>query len=123
MEKIIRQAWYFGAAFLWGCVLMFFYDFLLIFRCKVRHGRFLTLVEDWFFWGISAILVFQMIFFLNYGIMRSFFVVSFTVGMAVYKKVVKDRFVRLVLAGIRLVLRPFVWFYKKISGKRKKSLK
>ena len=56
MEMIIGQLWYFGASFLWGIVLMFLYDFLEIFRCRVRHGKLWLFIEDWIFWLVAAIL-------------------------------------------------------------------
>ncbi len=123
MEMIIRQTQYFCAAFFWGCILMWVYDLLRVFRLKVKHGWVWNFLEDWTFWGLSAILVFQMIFSLNYGIMRVFFVVSFVLGMLGYRKCVKDRFVRLVSGIFTLFFRPYVWIWQKITKKRKKGLK
>ena len=126
MEMIIGQLQYFGASFLWGIVLMFLYDFLEIFRCKVHHGKFWLFIEDWLFWLVAAVFVFQMIFALNYGIIRSFFILSFIGGMGVYRGLVKRRFICAVLAVISFICRPFVWIRKKISaikGKAKKDIK
>ena len=127
MEMIVGQLRYFGASFLWGVVLMFGYDFILVFRRKVRHGRVGRAVEDWLFWAVAALLVFQMIFTLNYGVIRSFFVASFIAGMVLYRKVVKDRFVRGAIACIDFVFRPYVWISGKIRNlwekRRKKNEK
>lgn len=123
MEMIIRQLWYFGASFLWGLVLMFLYDFLEVFRRKVKHGRIWLLVEDWLFWAVASILVFQMIFALNNGIIRSFFIVSFVAGMVLYRKVAKEHVINAILAVIAFVFRPYVWILEKIRKIRKKSLK
>lgn len=115
MEKILGQLQYFAASFLWGVLLMFIYDFILAFRCKVRHRWPGRLVEDLLFWAVAALFVFQMIFSLNYGILRNFFVISFIGGMFLYRKLAKKHVVRAVIAIFHAIFRPFVWFYKKIS--------
>ena len=117
MEMILGQLAYFGASFLWGVLLMFGYDFIEVFRRRVKHGKVAKLIEDWIFWLIVAVLVFQMIFALNNGIIRNFFIISFLAGMVLYRKLVKDRVIRFLLYLIRLFLRPYVW----VSEKRKKK--
>ena len=124
MEMITRQHLYFSASFLWGVLLMFVYDFILALRRKVRHFLAGRLAEDWGFWFVAAILVFQMIFDLNNGILRSFFILSFAGGMLGYRKLLGDRVVRAIITVFHTFFRPFVWFCKKISkilGKRTKS--
>lgn len=124
MERIIGQLQYFAASFLWGVLLMFIYDFILAFRYKVRHRWPARLAEDLLFWAVAAIFVFQMIFALNYGILRSFFVISFAIGMFLYRMLVRKHVVRAIIVFFHTVFRPFVWFFKKISkflGKCTKS--
>lgn len=123
MDMIVGQLQYFGASFLWGLVLMFLYDFIEVFRRKIKHGRIWLFFEDWLFWSVAAVLVFQMIFALNNGIIRSFFIASFVAGMAVYRKVVKERVINGILAVISFIFRPYVWILQKIQKIRKKSLK
>lgn len=124
MERIIGQLHYFAASFLWGVLLMFIYDFILAFRYKVRHGWLAKLTEDLLFWAVAAIFVFQMIFTLNFGILRNFFVISFIGGMFLYRKFVGKYVVRAIIAFFHTIFRPFVWSGKKISkilGKHIKS--
>lgn len=121
MEKIGGQLLYFGASFLWGLLLMCGYDLIEVFRHGVHHGKVAKFIEDWIFWLIAAVLVFQMIFTLNHGIIRNFFVFSFLSGMVLYRKVVKDRFVRFLLSLLRLIFRPYVWIRKKMRKKEKKT--
>lgn len=123
MEMIAGQFWYFAASLLWGIVLMLFYDILESFRRKVRHGRIGRLIEDWLFWSVAALLVFQMVFALNNGIIRSFFVISFVAGMAFYRRVAGDHVIHGILALTSLILRPYVWILGKICKFDKKSLK
>ncbi len=64
--------------------LMFLYDFIRAFRMKVKHGRVWILIEDWLFWLLAAFFVFPMIFTLNHGFLRSFFVIALTLGVFFY---------------------------------------
>ena len=80
-------------------------------------------LEDWIFWGIAAIFVFQMIFALNNGILRSFFVVAFLLGMIGYRKLVKNAVQKAIKAIIAFVCRPYVWICGKMRKLRKKNLK
>lgn len=123
MEMIWGQIWYVSASFLWGIVLMFAYDFILAARRRIRHGKIATLVEDWIFWAVAALFVFQMIFALNNGIIRSFFVLAFVGGMYGYRKAAKSHVQKGILAVFSLIFRPYVWISKKFRKKRKKSLK
>lgn len=123
MEMIQGQLWYVGASFLWGVVLMFFYDFLLTVRQRFRHGKVWILVEDWLFWAVAALLVFQMIFALNNGIIRSFFVIAFVFGMYGYRKLVKKHVQKGVNRFFGAISRPYVWLLKKIRKINKKNLK
>ncbi len=124
MELIIGQLRYFGTSLLYGIGIMFLYDFLEVFRHFVRHGKILLLLEDWLFWLASSVAVFQMVFALNYGIIRSFFVISLVCGMIAYRKLVSRHFVRLLCAVISWIFRPYVWIRnkfvkKKASGEKK----
>lgn len=123
MELILGQIWYILASLLWGFFLMFLYDIILVFRGKKKCTKIRLLMEDWLFWAIASVLVFQMIFALNNGILRSSFVLAFLGGMTGYRKLVKRRVQKLLGAGFSFVARPYVWFVKKIKRKQKNSLK
>lgn len=123
MELIVGQSRYVLASFVWGAFLMFLYDFILVHRSRKKAGKIRMLIGDWIFWGISAVFVFQMIFELNNGILRSFFVVAFLLGMIGYRKLVKNVVQKVIKAIISFVCRPYVWIRRKIRNLRKKSLK
>lgn len=123
MELIVGQFRYVLASFVWGAFLMFLYDFILVHRSRKKVGKIRMLIGDWIFWGISAVFVFQMIFELNNGILRSFFVVAFLLGMVAYRKLVKTFVQRAIKAIISFVFRPYVWICRKMRTLRKKSLK
>lgn len=119
MELIIGQCRYFGASLLYGLGLMFCYDFLRVFRGIVRHGKFSIVLEDWLFWIVAAFLVFQMVFAMNYGMLRFFFVGSLIVGMWLYRKLVGDHFLRGMSALVSWLFRPYVWLHEKLVKTKK----
>lgn len=123
MEMIQGQLWYVGASLFWGVLLMFVYDFILVARQRFHHGKVWILLEDWLFWTVAALLVFQMIFALNNGIIRSFFVVAFVLGMYGYRKLAKKHVQKGIYNIFSVFFRPYVWVSKKIRKIRKKSLK
>lgn len=114
---------YVAASFVEGVFLMFLYDFIRAFRMKVKHGRVWILIEDWLFWLLAAFFVFPMIFTLNHGLIRSFFVIALTLGVFLYRTLVKTHVQRAIYGFFRLIFRPYVWILKKIKGIRKKHLK
>lgn len=123
MEMIVGQLKYVLASFAWGIFLMFLYDFILVFRHIKKHGRFAVFIEDWLFWAVAALLVFRMIFALNNGVLRNFFVFAFLAGMAVYRKIVKEYLQKGIVMVCHWITRPYVWIAGKIREVRKKTLK
>lgn len=117
MEAIVGQVQYVLASFAWGVTLMFFYDFILAFRHMKKHGKFAVFIEDWIFWAVAAILVFRMIFALNNGVLRSFFVFAFLLGMVGYRKIVKEWLQKGIVLVCSWVVRPYVWICGKIRKK------
>ena len=125
MELIIGQLRYFFVSLLYGIGLMLAYDFFTVFRHFVKHRKLLLLLEDWLFWLLASLIVFQMVFEMNYGIIRSFFVISLVAGMAAYKKLASKYIVYGICTGISWIFRPYVWirdkYRKKIENRKKKS--
>ncbi len=123
MDMIVNQIQFFVASFVYGFGLMFIYDFIGAFRLKVRHNTFAKWIEDWLFWFIAAVIVFQMIFAINYGIIRSFFVLAFLSGMGLYRILWKNYVQKGILAVFTMLFRPYVWILKKLRKNGKKDLK
>jgi hypothetical protein len=125
MEMIFAQLRYFSVSLVYGAGLMFLYDFILVFRSFVRHTKLWIVLGDWFFWLAAAVFVFRMVFALNYGMIRSFFVISFIIGMALYRKLVGQHFVHLLCTLLKWIFRPYVWiaekFDKKMAKRKNKS--
>lgn len=123
MDMIINQIQFFVASFVYGFGLMFLYDFIGAFRLKVRHNLFAKWIEDWLFWLFAAVIVFQMIFAINYGSVRTFFVLAFLLGMGLYRMVWKNHVQKGILAVFTFLFRPYVWILKKLRKIAKKDLK
>ena len=76
-------------------------------------------------WAVSAVVVFQMIFALNNGILRSFFVLASAGGMLLWRTLAGDHIVRVITAVVRLIVRPFarvrMWLRKSKTDSIKKT--
>ena len=117
MEMILGQLQYFGMSLLYGIVLMFVYDLLELFRLFIFHKKGFLVVEDLLFWGGAAPVIFWLVFSLNQGTMRNFFIVSLIGGMVLYRKLVGKRVIRLFYRIISWVFRPYVWIFGKFDKK------
>lgn len=125
MEKVLGQLWYGIAGFCAGILVRFFYDVIHgLWRKKTRTACF---IRDWCFWLAAGVFVFDVIFRMNQGILRSFFLVLFGGGMILYKKTAGDVVEKIVLRlwnGLcGMVFRPYVWIRGKIGKKGKKKAK
>ncbi len=112
MDLIKNQGYYFLSSLLWGFIIFFLYDFLRVFRKFIPHAFFFRALEDLIFWLISSVLVFQMIFQRNNGILRIFFLFAFVYGMYSYQTLVKDSFVNTAEKFIRFLFAPFAFLLR-----------
>ena len=73
MAKVLGQLWYGIAGFCAGILVRFFYDVIHgLWRKRTRTACF---IRDWCFWLAAGVFVFDVIFRMNQGILRSFFLV------------------------------------------------
>ena len=119
--------------FLWqsvavGIGIVFFYDWLRIFRRVVSHKQWAVSLEDLVFWLVCTVMVFWWMYRVTNGGMRWFAVTGALVGMCVYKRWFSEflvTFVSKLLKGIlqilgkglRILLRPFVAVAKSLEKK------
>lgn len=96
MSDLITWEWkFFAIAVMWGMILSIGYDILRIFRRVVIHRKVATLaIEDILFWMISGFAMFHVIFMVNDGIIRSFALMAFALGSAMYQYTVSYYFVK-----------------------------
>ena len=111
-QDIINEVYFLGGSLLMGIVITFAYDFILIGRRIVRHSLFFISFEDFFFWVACAIVVFYMLYKENNGVLRWFAVLGAAIGMALYKKAVGNRFVKMVA----ILIQKEIYLLRKIAG-------
>lgn len=126
-QEIIQEVTFFLHSVLMGLLITFAYDWIRVIRKLVRHGNFLISVEDLIFWLACGIVVFYMLYRENNGVLRWFAVVGASLGMLLYKTVIRDWFVYVmstciykilwfIFRIIQIVLKPLKWLFFK--GKR-----
>ena len=96
MSELITWEWkFFAIAVMWGMILSIVYDVLRIFRRVIIHRKIALLAaEDILFWMICGFAMFHVIFMVNDGIIRSFALIAFLIGSAMYQYTVSYYIVR-----------------------------
>lgn len=123
---ILVELRFFGASVLWGVFLLVIYDFLRIERRLISHNSFFIAVEDLIYWVIASLLIFNMMFNLNDGIIRGFSILGMLIGMLMYHHILSNFFVDIIagilikikyviFAIINFILRPFKFILKEIK--------
>ena len=108
--NILREADFMAVSLLSGCVMVFLYDVLRIFRKLVTHGTIALAIEDMLYWTFSALFVFAMLYRKNDGLIRGFAIGGIVAGMFLYNYLISSWatviVARLLKKLIRLVLYP-----------------
>ena len=118
-QEIIQEVTFFLHSVIMGLLITFVYDWIRVLRKLARHGSFLTSVEDFLFWLACGIAVFYMLYKENNGVLRWFAVVGASLGMLLYKAVIRDRFVHVMSTCIYKIL----WFIFRVIQVVLKPLK
>lgn len=118
-QEIIQEVTFFLHSVFMGLLITFGYDWILVFRKLVKHGNVLTSVEDFIFWLVCGIAVFYMLYRENNGVLRWFAVVGASLGMLIYKAIIRDRFVYIMSTCIYKIL----WFIFRVIQVVLKPLK
>ena len=105
-QDIVQEVTFFLHSVLMGLVITFAYDWILIFRRLLKHGRILMSVEDLIYWFVCGISVFYMLYRENSGVLRWFAVVGAALGMFFYKIIIKNHFVNIMSTYIHKIM----WF-------------
>lgn len=109
-QEIIQEVTFFLHSVFMGLLITFVYDWILVFRKLVKHGSVLISVEDFIFWLVCGIAVFYMLYRENNGVLRWFAVVGASLGMLLYKAIIRDRFIYIMSTCIHKIL----WFVFRI---------
>lgn len=121
-QYIVQEVTFFLHSVLIGLVITFAYDWILIFRRLISHGKVLMSVEDLLYWLACGVSVFYMLYKENNGVLRWFAVMGAALGMLFYKLIVKNRFVYIMstiihkimcflFSVIQIVLKPLKWLF------------
>lgn len=116
MGRLIAWEWqFFAIAVMWGMVLAACYDCLRILRRVFIHRKILMLaVEDIIFWMLSGFAMFHVIFLVNDGIIRSFALLGFLLGGAMYQYTVSYYLVKYISKVLLLFRRTLVKILRKL---------
>ncbi len=122
-EMIFREVNFFTASFLWGIFLLFVYDILRIIRRTIKHGKGMIAVEDLLFWIVGSIMVFQMIYQKNDGIIRGTAFLSIGLGMCLYHVTISAYVVKLGYGILGKPIKKICTFFYKALKKMQKAVK
>jgi len=122
-EMIFREADFFMTSFLWGILLLIGYDVLRIIRRTVKHGKGIVAAEDLLFWIVGSVMVFQMIYQKNDGIIRGTAFLAMGLGMCVYHFTVSAYVVKIGYGLIGKPIKKFCTFFYKGLKKIRKTVK
>ncbi len=111
-QDIINEVYFLGSSVLMGIVITFIYDFILVGRQVIKHSLFFISLEDFVFWVACALAVFYMLYKENNGVLRWIAVFGAAVGMLLYKKIIGNRFVRI----LSVILLKEIHILRKIAG-------
>lgn len=109
-QNIVQEVTFFLHSIVMGLIITFAYDWILIFRRLVRHGRLLTSAEDLLYWFVCGIGVFYMLYKENSGVLRWFAVMGAALGIVFYKLAIKNRLVNIMSTYIHKIM----WFIIRI---------
>lgn len=136
-EAITIELQFFMISILWGGLLLVIYDFLRIIRNIINHKQLWIAFEDILYWILCGILIFQMMYKHNNGIIRVFSILGMIIGMILYRYIFSDSLVQCIslllkktialFSGILILfIKPFIWmknqFNKTIGRKVRKTL-
>ncbi len=103
-REIVQELTFFAHSFLMGLAITFAYDWIHVLRRLFKHGTILTSLEDLFFWLVSGLAVFYMLYRENNGTLRWFAVVGAAIGMFIYKVIVRDVFVNIMSTCLHKIM-------------------
>lgn len=109
-QEIVQELTFFTHSVLMGLAITFVYDWIRVFRRLFRHGVILMSVEDLLFWFACGLAVFYMLYKENDGTLRWFAVLGATLGMFLYKIIVRDRFTNI----MSTILHKIMWFVSRV---------
>lgn len=92
---IWQQLEYVSASVAAGVIIVFLYDILLVLREIIRHGQFMTALEDVLFWLSASVAVFFLVIYrMNEGALRGYAAAGLVIGMFLSHIVIGSRMIK-----------------------------
>ncbi len=124
--NIIKELDFFLRAMLLGAMIAMLYDTIRIFRRVFRHGVFWIAMEDFFFWFICCLKIFEMFIKENSGTLRWFAIAANVAGMLLYCKTLSRPYVKYIskllkfllgvlIKALTVALKPLRFLYGKLK--------
>lgn len=121
-EAIIVELEFFVVSILWGGIIIAFYDCLRIIRKVIKHNGFFIALEDVLYWVVSSLLIFNMMYKQNNGIIRTFSILAMFIGMMLYYNLLSELLVEKI-SFILIKIKEIVKKLKKVAYIKIKRLK
>lgn len=103
-QAIVIELRFFITSLLWGVILLVSYDVLRIIRRVIKHNAFFVGLEDVIYWVIASVLIFQMMYKQNSGIIRGFAILAIFTGMLIYHGSISDFVVTIISNFINVII-------------------
>lgn len=111
-ESIVKEFQFFLLSFFYGIGIFFIYDCIRIIRRIIKHFKWLVGLEDIAFWVFIGVIVFELMYKENSGIIRGFVIVGMITGMVFYLYLISKHLVN----GTTKLIKKIISFFKKIIG-------
>ncbi len=103
MVTINQQAFLFLTCVQTGIMMGMFYDLIRIFRKIINHPNWLVQVEDLLYWITCGGFAFTIIYWENYGQIRSFVFLGIVIGISLYFSTVSILFMKIATKVIKVM--------------------
>lgn len=110
--SIAQEAYVFLASVLAGLCICVIYDLLRVIRSFAKPSAAITDIEDILFWGISAIVMFFVVFYTNFGNVRWYEFFGVLLGSVLYFFTLSKLVYCILRKAIVFFLKIFIFFCK-----------
>lgn len=114
MEPLASQFSSFLITVCIGLILGIIFDLYRIFRGFIRPKWYVTQIGDLIFWTLSTVIAFIILLYGNFGEVRTYVFIGFSLGLLFYFKLLSKKIQRLILKIIEIVVKTSLALFKLI---------
>lgn len=107
-----NQALLFLTAVLIGAVSAFIFDIFRLLRKIMKHPDFLVQFEDVIYWLVVSFIMFYVMLLNNYGEIRFFLILGFSLGMVLYFLTISRLFMKVSVAIVNFLKKVFMALFR-----------